>query len=54
MAAPNKIISALHAIWWLNLAGLLLSFAASIVLVRTMPKELFRSEERRVGKECCR
>ena len=41
MAAPNKIISALHANWWLNLAGLLLSFAASVVLVRTMPKELF-------------
>ena len=41
MAAPNKIISALHANWWLNLAGLLLSFAASVVLVRTMPKPLF-------------
>lgn len=41
MAASNKIISALHANWWLNLAGLLLSFAASVVLVRTMPKDLF-------------
>ncbi len=41
MPAPHKIISALHANWWLNLAGLLLSFAASVVLVRTMPKPLF-------------
>ena len=41
MAASHKIISALHANWWLSLFGLLISFAASVVLVRTMPKELF-------------
>jgi O-antigen/teichoic acid export membrane protein len=41
MAAPQKILSALHANWWLSVIGLLISFAASVVLVRTMPKELF-------------
>jgi O-antigen/teichoic acid export membrane protein len=41
MAASQKIISALHANWWLSLFGLLFSFLASVVLVRTMPKELF-------------
>ena len=39
--ASEKIVSALHANWWLNLAGLLLSFAASVLLVRTVPPELF-------------
>ena len=41
MASPQKIIAALHANWWLNLAGLLLSFGASVVLVRTMPAHLY-------------
>lgn len=41
MAASQKIIAALHANWWLNLVGLLLSFIASIVLVRAVPRELF-------------
>lgn len=41
MASPQKILSALHANWWLNVAGLLLSFAASVVLVRTMPAALY-------------
>ncbi|HEX8280011.1 MAG TPA: oligosaccharide flippase family protein, partial [Chthoniobacterales bacterium] len=41
MSASHKIISALHANWWLNLAGMLLSFLGSIVLVRAIPPELF-------------
>ena len=41
MASSQKIISALHANWWLNLAGLLLSFGASVVLVRAMPSGLY-------------
>ncbi len=41
MAGSQKIIAALHANWWLNLAGLLLSFGASIVLVRAMPPSLY-------------
>ena len=41
MAAPRKIISALHANWWINLAGLALSFIASVVLIRAVPPELF-------------
>ena len=41
MISTQKIISALHANWWLNVAGLLLSFGASVVLVRTMPANLY-------------
>jgi O-antigen/teichoic acid export membrane protein len=41
MASSQKIISALHANWWLNLIGLLLSFGASVVLVRAMPSTLY-------------
>jgi O-antigen/teichoic acid export membrane protein len=41
MSNSRKIISALHANWWLNLAGLLVSFLASIVLVRAISRELF-------------
>lgn len=41
MSTSHKIISALHANWWLNVAGLLLSFLASVVLVRAIPPELF-------------
>ncbi len=41
MANSQKIIAALHANWWLNLGGLLLSYAASVVLVRTMPATLY-------------
>ena len=41
MTSSSKIIAALHANWWLNLAGLLFSFLASVVLVRAIPRELF-------------
>ena len=41
MTASHKIVSALHANWWLNIAGLALSFLASVVLVRTIKPELF-------------
>ncbi len=41
MITSQKIISALRANWWLNVVGLLLSFAASVVLVRTMPATLY-------------
>ena len=41
MSNSPKIISALHANWWLSLAGLLLSYLASVVLVRAVPRELF-------------
>jgi O-antigen/teichoic acid export membrane protein len=41
MSNSRKVISALHANWWLNLAGLLLSFLASVVLVRAISRELF-------------
>ncbi|HEV7867440.1 MAG TPA: oligosaccharide flippase family protein [Chthoniobacteraceae bacterium] len=41
MAGSQKIIAALHANWWLSLAGLLISFVASVVLVRSVPPQLF-------------
>ena len=41
MISSQRIISALHANWWLNIAGLLLSFGASVVLVRAMPPGLY-------------
>jgi len=41
MSNSRNIISALHANWWLSLAGLLISFLASVVLVRSIPRELF-------------
>ncbi len=41
MANSSKILSALHANWWINLAGLLVSFGAGVVLVRTMSKPLY-------------
>ena len=41
MANSSKILSALHANWWINLAGLLVSFGASVVLVRAMSKPLY-------------
>jgi hypothetical protein len=41
MANSSKIVSALHANWWINLAGLLISFGAGVVLVRAMPKALY-------------
>ncbi|HEX8680358.1 MAG TPA: oligosaccharide flippase family protein, partial [Chthoniobacterales bacterium] len=41
MAASKKIIAALHANWWLNLAGLFLSFVGSVVLVRALPHQLY-------------
>jgi O-antigen/teichoic acid export membrane protein len=40
-SASEKIISALHANWWLNLGGLLLSYLASVALVRAVARELF-------------
>ena len=40
-SSPQKIVSALHANWCLNAVGLLLSYGASIVLVRAMPPELY-------------
>lgn len=40
-AAPQKVVEALRANWWLSSAGLLLSFCASIVLVRVMAHELY-------------
>lgn len=40
-AQSSKVVSALHANWWINLAGLLLSFCANVVLVRAMPAMLY-------------
>src|SRR5206468_6321248 len=41
MTDAKKIIGALHANWLLNALGLVVSFAASVVLVRVVPRELF-------------
>lgn len=41
MSAPSKVISALHANWFLNAAGLFLSYGASIVIVRAMQPALY-------------
>jgi len=41
MSAPSKVISALHANWFLNAAGLFLSYGASIVIVRAMAPALY-------------
>ena len=41
MVSSEKILSALRANWVLNALGLLLSFGASVVLVRAIPRELF-------------
>lgn len=41
MAGSSKIIPALRANWWINLAGLFLSFATSVILVRSMPAGLY-------------
>ena len=41
MTSSHKIISALHANLWLNVAGLLLSYVASVALVRSMPSSLY-------------
>ncbi len=41
MSAPSKVISALHANWFLNAAGLFLSYGASIVIVRSMAPALY-------------
>lgn len=41
MATPQKIVAALHANWVLNAAGLVLSFCATVVLVRTVPQALY-------------
>lgn len=40
-ANAGKVVTALRANWWLSSAGLLLSFCASIVLVRVMSRELY-------------
>lgn len=37
----GKVVAALQANWWLSSAGLVLSFCASIVLVRVMSQELY-------------
>jgi len=36
MSAPSKVISALHANWFLNAAGLFLSYGAAIGIVRAL------------------
>jgi len=41
MASSQKIVSALHANWLLNLVGLALSFCATVVLVRTVEPALY-------------
>jgi O-antigen/teichoic acid export membrane protein len=49
MAGSQKILAALHANWSLNLIGLLLSYGASIVLVRAMHPELFAEYAAAIG-----
>lgn len=41
MVSPEKILTAVRSNWLLNAAGLLLSFCATVVLVRTMTPELY-------------
>jgi len=41
MVSSEKILSAARHNWWLNSLGFALSFAASVVLVRVVPRELF-------------
>lgn len=41
MTSSERIVSAVRSNWLLNAAGLLLSFAASVVLVRTMSPSLY-------------
>ena len=41
MATSQKILAAVRSNWWLNLAGVLLSFGASVVLVRAVRPELY-------------
>ena len=41
MVSSEKILSAARHNWWLNSLGFALSFVASVVLVRVVPRELF-------------
>src|SRR5207302_2596776 len=41
MVTSQKILAAARSNWWLNALGLLLSFCASVVLVRTVARELY-------------
>jgi O-antigen/teichoic acid export membrane protein len=41
VAPPPSALAAVRVNWWLNSAGLLLSFGASVVLVRAVPPELY-------------
>src|SRR5438046_9395452 len=41
MVSSEKILSAARHNWWLNSLGFALSFVASVVLVRVIPRELF-------------
>ena len=41
MVSSEKILPALRANWVLNALGLLLSFGASVALMRVIPRELF-------------
>ncbi len=41
MASSQKIVSALRANWLLNIVGLVLSFCASVVMVRTIAPSLY-------------
>ncbi|MEI6349706.1 MAG: oligosaccharide flippase family protein [Verrucomicrobiota bacterium] len=47
--SSHKIIRALHANLWLNAAGLVISFAATVVLVRTMAPALFAEYSAVIG-----
>ena len=40
MVSSEKILSAARHNWWLNSLGFVLSFVASVVLVRVVPREL--------------
>ena len=41
MATSHKILAAVRSNWWLNASGLVLSFGASVVLVRAVRPELY-------------
>ena len=47
--SSHKIIRALHANLWLNAAGILISFGATVVLVRTMAPALFAEYSAVIG-----
>src|SRR6266511_176124 len=41
MVTAQKILSAARSNWWLNALGMVFSFCASVVLVRTLAQELY-------------